>query len=173
MSDFWLAFLFFLPAGLANVAPILLNKAPGLKHFNTPVDFGKSWHGKRILGDNKTWRGIIGGTLMGALAGVVVYKFYNLPFDTNHALLGGLLGLGAIAGDTVKSFFKRRLGKESGDSWLFFDQADYVVGGLVVSSLLVRLKSWWQVGAILLLWTLMSLLFSYLGYLIKLKDKPI
>ena len=33
----------------------------------TPVDFGKSWKGKRLLGDGKTWRGFIGGALIGGL----------------------------------------------------------------------------------------------------------
>ena len=42
-----------------------------------------------------------------------------------------LIGLGALTGDLVKSFFKRRLGFEPGAKFVPFDQTDFVVGALL------------------------------------------
>jgi len=40
---------------------------------------------------------------------------------------------GALLGDIVESFFKRRMGKERGEDWIPFDQLDFVVGALLLS----------------------------------------
>jgi hypothetical protein len=53
-----------------------------------------------------------------------------------HPLLPGLLmGLGAGIGDAVKSFFKRRIDIEPGESWPVFDQLDFFLGAYVLVSL--------------------------------------
>ena len=52
---------FFAPAYFANMAPVF---ARG--HFATlavPIDGGRRWRGRRILGDHKTWRGIVAGVV--------------------------------------------------------------------------------------------------------------
>ena len=41
------------------------------------------------------------------------------------------MGFGALAGDLVKSFFKRRIGINPGAKFIPFDQTDFVVGALV------------------------------------------
>ena len=41
------------------------------------------------------------------------------------------MGLGALAGDLIKSFFKRRIGIAPGHKFIPFDQTDFVVGALV------------------------------------------
>jgi CDP-2,3-bis-(O-geranylgeranyl)-sn-glycerol synthase len=38
------------------------------------------------------------------------------------------MGLGAGLGDSVKSFFKRRMNIERGESWPVFHQLDFFVG---------------------------------------------
>lgn len=178
------ALWFFLPAGLANVAPILANKVPYLNQFSIPMDFGKEFRGKRILGDHKTWRGIFSGMVLGALFGVlqiiIVRNFdlyflsaVNFDYDSSKTiLLGLLLGLGALLGDATKSFFKRQLNIKSGDSWFPFDQIDYIVGGCLFASTLVVLNPKDYLN-ILIVWFGLHLLFSYIGFLLKLKDKPI
>ena len=61
---------FMLPAFLANMAPVF---AKGhLKFLNRPLDFGLSLFGRPLLGDNKTWRGLVVGVLVGALVGLLV-----------------------------------------------------------------------------------------------------
>ncbi|HEX5285728.1 MAG TPA: CDP-archaeol synthase, partial [Polaromonas sp.] len=42
-------------------------------------------------------------------------------------------------GDSLKSFFKRRLGIAPGQRWIPFDQLDFILGGLVALSFFVRL----------------------------------
>ena len=52
------AFWFILPAYVANASAKLIGGG-------IPVDFGKTWKdGKRILGDGKTWRGLLFGAFM-------------------------------------------------------------------------------------------------------------
>ena len=46
------ALWFFLPAGIANVAPIFAAKWRLLESLNKPLDFGQTFRGKRIFGYN-------------------------------------------------------------------------------------------------------------------------
>ena len=64
MSTYISALLLFLPAGIANAVPVLVKKVPGLSKLKAPIDGGISFRGKRLLGANKTWRGLISGTLV-------------------------------------------------------------------------------------------------------------
>lgn len=182
MNVWWFALLFFLPAGIANMGPVLANKIPVLNQFKTPIDFGKNWRGSRIFGDNKTWRGLLFGALLGGLTALVTYaalpELYSSVTTkvqlTNISVfsVGVLLGAGALLGDALESFFKRRAGVKPGDSWFPFDQIDYVIGGLLFVSPLVRLTPS-QGGTIFILYFGLHLLTAYLGYKIGLKDKPI
>ncbi len=167
------AVLFFLPAGAGNMAPVLVAKMPVLSKWKTPIDFGKSWRGIRIFGNNKTWRGLASGTLAGAFV-ALVFQQTNL-YDTSllqTALMGAALGFGALVGDAVESFFKRRLRIESGNSWFPFDQTDYIIGGLLFVAPLKHLELR-DVITIFISYFLLHLLSSYIGYLLKFKSKPI
>jgi CDP-2,3-bis-(O-geranylgeranyl)-sn-glycerol synthase len=126
---------FFLPAYLANMSPILVR---GRYHaLAVPIDNGRTLWGKRVLGDHKTWRGL----LAGIVAGPFVFETQRLAYVADfardlvlidysaHPLMPGLLmGLGAGIGDAVKSFFKRRIGIDPGASWPVFDQLDFFLG---------------------------------------------
>lgn len=184
MLDVLWSLWFFLPAGLANVAPIIASKLPGLSKYDTPMDFGRSYRGKRVLGDHKTWRGILSGIAIGGLVGYIQYLIANnysvnfldeSPFNyasSQAVLLGVLLGLGALLGDALKSFFKRQIGVKSGYSWFPFDQLDYIVGGCLFAATIVVLDIS-QYSLIFVIWFSLHLISSYCGYLMKLKDKPI
>src|SRR5439155_16292119 len=64
------ALWFFLPAYVANPMAVVFGGG-------TPIDFGRTLRdGERLFGDGKTWRGLVGGTLMGALLGLLL----TLPF---------------------------------------------------------------------------------------------
>jgi CDP-2,3-bis-(O-geranylgeranyl)-sn-glycerol synthase len=127
-----------LPAYIANGSAVLVGGG-------RPVDFGKNWRdGKRILGDGKTWRGLFAGAFVGMTCGfglAVVAKYANANgFDslglsdfTGFPLMIPIifsLCFGALLGDVVESFFKRRIGRERGQDWIPFDQLDFVVGAL-------------------------------------------
>lgn len=184
LKDILFALWFLLPAAVANMAPIFAAHLPFLKRFDAPMDGGRTFRGKPLLGSHKTWRGLLAGmvvsTLIFWLQQVVVSALWGPHAQVGGVdysalptfILGPLFGFGALGGDALKSFFKRRVGVESGKSWPPFDQLDYVIGGILASLPFVRLTVW-QYLTLLVVWFLMHLLFSYLGWLLKLKDAPI
>lgn len=173
MNDYIAAVLFFLPAGVSNMSPVIANKLPIIRDWNTPIDFGKNWRDKRILGNNKRLRGIVFGTLMGGLTALVVSKFNTNTVVTMAPFWAGcLLGFGALAGDAVESFFKRQRGIAPGRLWFPFDQIDYIVGGLLAIYPFVQLPQWSMVTIVVVYFGL-HLTTAYTAYLLGLKDKPI
>lgn len=173
MPDYLAALLFFLPAGIANMSPVLANYLPVIKSWETPIDFGLKWRGKVILGPNKRWRGLIFGTLMGGLTALVVARFVpNAIVSSNSFAVGCVLGFGALFGDAIESLFKRRLKIKAGDSWFPFDQIDYILGGLLFILPIVAVPLW-AILTIFVAYFGLHLLFAYLGYKVGLKPKPI
>lgn len=175
---------FFLPAGLATLAPILATKAPLIRNYKAPMDFGKTYKGTRILGDTKTWRGLIVGIGAGVAVGGLQMLIFTLAqpsfvhtsvFDYGSwttLWLGGALGVGAIVGDAVKSFFKRRIGVPPSESWLVFDQIDYIIGGCICAAVFVVLPLP-DYLVILGVWFGIHVLFGYIGYVTGFKKTPI
>lgn len=184
LEDVLLALWFFAPAGVANAAPVFAAKIPLLKHWNAPLDFGKKWRGQRVFGANKTWRGLVAGIIMATLVlwlQQYMTSRYGWAYDiTGHLdyatlpllVLGPLFGAGALLGDAIESFFKRQRGVAPGHSWFPFDQIDYIIGGAILTLPVVRLHVW-QYGWVVIVWLGMHLLASYIGFRLKLKDKPI
>lgn len=178
------ALWFFLPAGLANASPLIANKLSFLDKYKTPLDFGKTWHGKRIFGDNKTWRGLLFGIFIGVMTVWLQQFLYSgfgwiqtisqdINYNTvNPLILGSLLGAGAMLGDAAESFIKRQMDVAPGDSWFPFDQLDYIVGGLLLGSIAVVL-SWQQYAVITIIWFSLHLISVYIGFLIGVRDKPV
>ena len=155
MTRFVLQCLWYLlPAALANhVAscgqrlwlPSILKDL--LAKIAVPVDFGAKWRGTEIFGPHKTWRGIAVGVVTGiVVSGIQEELFFNVKFfryntlvdygSINFMFFGSLMGGGALTGDLVKSFFKRRLGKPSGKPWFPWDQLDWILGAMAASCLL-------------------------------------
>lgn len=182
--DILFALWFLLPAAAANVAPVLTAPIPLLKKWNTPIDGGRTFNGKEIFGTHKTWRGLISGMIFATLALWIQQLAYQhtgwahaLSGDVDYALLplfllGPMFGLGALGGDAIESFFKRQRGIKSGHAWVPFDQIDYIIGAIIVS-LPFTIATLAQYGWMLVIWFIMHLLFSYLGWLVGLKKQPI
>ena len=129
-------FYLMLPAYFANMAPVIVKK---VNLFVYPIDFNKELNKKPILGKNKTFRGLFFGIFFSIVISYFQYLLYNAGFlqkitfinYQNWLLFGFLIGLGALTGDLIKSFFKRRLGLKPGTRFVPFDQTDFVVGALV------------------------------------------
>ena len=129
-------------AGLWLMLPALIpNSAAVLVGGGTPMDFGRSWNGRRILGDGKTWRGFVGGTAAGVLFGafqIVVGDSAGLGDAWSHGewpsafVVVLCLGLGSMVGDSMGSFIKRRLGVERGIKAPGLDQYNFVIGAVVL-----------------------------------------
>jgi len=167
--------------------PIPVSKIPLLKNLNAPIDFGLTWNDKPLMGPNKTWRGL----LVGTIAAVITFQFqvylatntsilsdtvvfgidYANPTASNYVLMA-LLGFGALFGDAVESIAKRQLGIQSGKSWKFFDQTDYVFGALLLGQLANPLPINTLILSIVV-WGLIHPLATVFGYLIGMKDSPI
>lgn len=144
---------YLLPAALGNHAASCGNRLwlPAILRNNlaktaVPIDLDVKWRGKEIFGKNKTWRGLLVGVITGVLvAGVQAALFFNVDFfnrntlvdygKVNFILLGFFMGGGALAGDLVKSFIKRRLGLPPGKPWFPWDQLDWITGAIVLSSI--------------------------------------
>lgn len=174
MNIFIDAFWFFLPAGIANMTPVFVSRIVGLRRWKTPLDFGASYKDERILGDSKTWRGLLLGTLAAGLVGLVQFKVI-VPAEASWFTAfstSALMGLGALVGDAIESFFKRRRGIKPGQTWFPYDQIDYIIGGLVfvapISHLSISL-----VATIMLLFFGLHIVVVYLGYIFGLRAKPI
>lgn len=129
-------------AGVWLMIPALVpNSAAVLFGGGMPMDFGRHWRGKRILGDGKTWRGFFGGAASGVLAGLVLmlltdafhvgdgWRFGPWP-DSLCVLLS--LSFGAMLGDSAGSFVKRRLDIGRGMKAPVLDQYNFVVGAVVL-----------------------------------------
>lgn len=167
------ALIVFLPAGVANMTPVLANKVPLLNQWETPVDFGKSWRGARIFGDHKTWRGIVTGTTCGTLVGLAIAATFLANDHSEPWFLYFLaLSFGALFGDAIKSFFKRRSHVKPGKSWFPFDQLDYIVGGLVFT-LPFGIPKLSFVLSVIGIYFVLHVTVSYIGYLTGFKDEPI
>jgi len=162
---------FFLPAGVANMAPVLASRLPLLRAWNTPLDLGITLNGKRLFGDNKTIRGIVAGVLAAVTVAALQASFFNVGVTPSIAV-AALLGLGALSGDALKSFFKRQLNIRPGSSWFPFDQLDYVIGGLAFAALLQPISLLFGLQVAVIYFTL-HLIVSYIGYLLGLKRTPI
>ena len=127
------AFWAMLPAYVPNNAAVLAGGG-------RPIDGGRTWGGRRVLGDGKTWRGTAIGTLVGVLLAVGLNAVndpasaavgVDLPVFPLHAAVA--LAFGAMLGDILASFIKRRSGRERGASFPGLDQLDFVVVSLLLA----------------------------------------
>ena len=170
-------FYLLLPAYLANMAPPGFANAGWLKFLDKPVDGGLRFGKDYLFGSSKTWRGLVAATIAGVIvAGIQSLLYSNLYFNEislinyhRHWLIFGFCaGLGAILGDLVKSFFKRRLHIGSGGPWPVFDQLDFIVGFFVATFWLVR-PDWQIMLAAALMTLVLHPLINIIAYFLKLK----
>jgi len=171
-----------LPAYLANASAVVLGGG-------TPIDFGHEWRGKRVLGNGKTWRGLSSGIIVGVAAGMLMNSFAPDTYGTGRGsmLIIFSLSYGALSGDAVESFIKRRLGKKSGTHWPIADQVDFLIGAFIftlfMSFLLDRFGvnegNWflqqftgWHILFLLVLTPLLHYATNVIGYLAGLKKVP-
>lgn len=151
------------------MTPILTAKV--WPQWSSPIDGGKSLNGVRIFGDHKTWRGLITGMAMSQLAYLLEIILTGQVMATPW-YFGFLLGLGALGGDMVKSFFKRRVGVASGKSWFPWDQIDWVIG-LIAIGVMWNILTFTDILVLLIIGLLLHLITKAIGYGIKINQSII
>lgn len=155
---------FMAPAYLANMAPPFVRYWKG---WNRPIH-------SRTLGDHKTVVGFALGVLT-AVVTTAVQAAIDAPLallDYAHwPWLGLAFGVGAMTGDSVKSYFKRRRGVPPGAPWIPFDQVDFVLGALLFVWPFARL-AWPDVLLILLITLLGDIAVNRIAYRLGVKTSP-
>jgi len=117
-----MALLFICPSYVANAAPLVFGGG-------RPLDADrKFWDGRPIFGSHKTVRGFFAGIIAGSLVGLA-----ESVIDPRLALGGFAISLGAVLGDLLGAFVKRRLGMKPGRLFPVVDQLDFVLGALITS----------------------------------------
>ncbi len=170
-----------LPAWIANSMPVLFGGGP-------PIDGGRMFRdGRRVLGNGKTIRGFIVGVLLGTLTGVgqnlaasyihpIMEMYLFVTPDMTLILYmpipaAFLLSVGALTGDLIGSFFKRRIDIKSGNPAPVLDQLGFIIMALILAAPFLQAQAIYVI--ILVTLTLgIHWISNALGYLLGLKEHP-
>ena len=170
-----------LPAWIANSMPVLFGGGP-------PIDGGRMFRdGHRILGNGKTIRGFIVGVLLGTFTGVGqnlaashVQSFIEMYVVVTPDMIlilympipaAFLLSIGALIGDLVGSFFKRRIDIKSGNPAPVLDQLGFIIMALILAAPFLEAHAIYVM--VLVTVTLgIHWISNALGYLLGLKEHP-
>jgi CDP-2,3-bis-(O-geranylgeranyl)-sn-glycerol synthase len=151
-----------LPIYFANMAP------PFVKYWhwwNRPIS-------KRWLGGHKTVLGFFFGVASAILIAFFQSRIHwqgDLVSYEQWFLLGLACGCGAMIGDSLKSYFKRRLNISPGQSWIPADQLDFVFGGLLALFFWARL-SWIDIIMILSISFIGDILINQLSFQLGIRN---
>ena len=192
MSPFSQVLYLIFPLILAGISNMVWMKLPFLSSWKTPMDAGRNWHdGRRIFGENKTWKGFIG--MIGVTAfWLQIFALLDLQFAWAQKLsllpfqnwphmawfYGAIWGLFYVLAELPNSFIKRRLNISAGQEGqgimgAFFklvDQSDSVLGCLI-GMLFFYVPSWSDAIAIFVLATGFHFLTNILLYVLGLKKQ--
>ena len=168
---------FFLPAIFSNMAPNVFKFIPFL---NYPLDFNIQLHEKPLIGKNKTYRGFFFGILIAILVILIQKALYNQMINfslvnynqINIYLLGFLLGFGTLFGDTFFSFLKRRINIPPGKPWIPFDQINWIIGALLLTSFYISF-SFKEIAISLILSLLLHPAINLISYFLGLQKNKI
>ncbi len=152
--------VYIFPAYAANGIPVLLGGG-------APLDFGKRFRGKRIFGDNKTIRGTSAAIAAGIIAGLAEYQFLNYMLA-----IAVLLTLGAVFGDLLGSFIKRRMNMKSGANLWMLDQYGFFIFALLFALPLGNLPNIYGLIFIIMLTGILHLATNIAAHRLKLKSVP-
>ena len=170
-----------LPAWIANSMPVLFGGGP-------PIDGGRVFRdGHRILGDGKTIRGFIVGVLLGTLTGVgQIFAAPHIQTAMESCMIvtpdmmsilympisaAFFLSLGALIGDLIGSFFKRRIDIKSGNPAPVLDQLGFIIMALALAAPFLQAEAIYVI--ILVTLTLgIHWISNAMGYLLGLKEHP-
>jgi len=175
------------PAYIANSVAVLTGG-------RYPIDQGKiSSDGNRILGDGKTWSGLLGGTLGGILFGILldfgdsrialehltVEEYEKSLWGSNPIRVFFLLSFGALLGDMTASFYKRRQNLQRGEKFALLDMYDFIFMSLLLCFIFEPdwllswiLDGWVPLFTIMVLTPFLHRGVNIIGYKMGVKNEP-
>lgn len=191
MKYILMMYVTLLPPIIAGILNMIWCKSSILKKIQTPIDGGNNFiDGKRIFGDNKTWKGMLGYIIFNIIVAVIwgavcnitnlnSYNFFYVQYENTfgyNLLIGLLLGIGYSFFELPNSFVKRRIDIKPGKTtnglkkyfFIFLDQADSIFGCCLVVCIFYKMTIGFyliyvMVGAIT------HIVFNILLYLMKLR----
>jgi hypothetical protein len=161
-----------------------------LRRLKKPLDMNLKFREKRVLGDNKTWRGLllnltfctVGTMIQAGLQenGCVPVWLFLADYSQHGLAMGLLIGCGTTFGELPNSFLKRQMDippgkKGKGMGGIFFtilDQIDLTIGMWIFTFSLIR------PAPVLVLWSLLLTLIIHMavssaGYLLGMRESII
>lgn len=163
------ALWFIAPAYAANAFPPLLRG-------KIPLDKGNRLNRHRVLGEGKTLEGTFGGIFFGVFFGSVQIYFQPLLpaelglYQMTFPLIF-LLSFGAIAGDIVNSFFKRRFGIKRGERIPFINRLDFLASALLFAYIVARIRPE-HIIILFLVTPVVHKVANLIGFALKIKKVP-
>jgi CDP-2,3-bis-(O-geranylgeranyl)-sn-glycerol synthase len=161
------------------------NNAAVLAGGGRPIDGGRTLSdGSRLLGDGKTWRGTALGTGAGLLVALLLNDVRPAAIDATPVAVPAFpltaavaLAFGAMLGDILASFLKRRTGRERGAAFPGVDQLDFVIASLGLT--LLAATDWFLATftlpvlvVVLVITPLLHVSTNAIAYGLGLKDEP-
>jgi len=147
---------------IANGVPVVATAVCG-DWGARPLDGGRVLaDGHRVLGDSKTWRGV----LLSPLATGASAALLGLPVG-----VGVVVGVGAMLGDLLSSFAKRRLGVPSSGMMLGLDQIPETLLPLLAVADRFAL-TWPTIGWMVVGFAVLELGLSPVFYRLGIRNRP-
>jgi CDP-archaeol synthase len=190
LDPFVCATFLFAAFTLAGAAHALWLRSRWSRTFQIPLDCGRTFAGRRIFGDNKTWRGLMvmipaTGAAFALLAGLRplapgAWSRGLWPLDQmTYCWLGLWAGMGFMVGELPNSFLKRRLDVGPGLApshpglrlmCLILDRIDSIAGAFVALVLFIPIP-WQTIVCVMLLGPGLHFGFSVLLFRLGVKGR--
>ena len=162
MHDLWLSAQLLLLLAIANSAPIVAKRLLGTR-WAWPLDGGMRLRdGRPLLGPSKTVRGVVAAVV----ACMICAQLLGLPM-----VVGALTGAGAMAGDALSSFTKRRMAIEPSGQAFGIDRGPEALLPLLAVKGLLDL-SLLDIAAITLAFVVLEGPLARLAHRLGLREKP-
>ncbi len=179
--------VFAIPVSFAAIVHMIAVKINVLPFLKIPLDFGKSWNGKRIFGDHKTIRGVIIMVIFSIVGSMLLkylvnnseqFKSLNILYFDQFSVwfYGVLFGLGYTLSELPNSFYKRRANIEEGKRGnlinILVDQFDSPFGCLIFLAPFSNM-SWTFFGVGAFFYLFLHMFFNFVLFLLRLRNNPL
>jgi len=132
-----------LPILVPGLALIATLRRGGFARLRRPIDGGATWRRRPVLGENKTWYGLmvypVGGALTAGLLSLGGAAVHPVLHGSKAALVGATAGAAYACGELINSFVKRRFGIAAGrmvaGRWTRIQRAADLADGVIAASL--------------------------------------